>query len=660
MGSLHERNISLWVATTPETQYPQLAEDVTVDVAVIGAGIIGLSTAVLLKRAGVRVAVMEAGRVASGVTGYTTAKITSLHGLVYAHLVKQVGEERARIYADANQAAIEQVAAFVEEYAIDCDLRRMAAYTYTEDLSRVGDIRAEVETSVRLGLPASYTESTDLPYPVRAAVRFDNQALFHPRRYCLALAGLIPGDGSHLFEMTRATDVEEGSPCEVVTGYGTIRAQHVVLASHIPFMDRGGFFAKTSPSRSYALGVRVEGVVPEGMYLSADSPTRSIRPHPIGDETMLIIGGEGHKVGQDPDTRRRYSALEEWSRERFDVRSIDFRWSAQDYMPVDDVPYIGRLTPTSKQVYVATGFKKWGMTTGTFAGMIVSDAILGRDNPWASLFDATRVDLTHSAKQLVTENTNVAKRFLGDRLGIPKASSLTGLAPGEGKVLEIGGEKVAAYRDEAGTVHTVSPICGHMGCVVTWNSAERTWDCPCHGSRYDYNGHAIQGPTVRDLEPKPLSGGPAPAEVAETHRERMERGADMGEESEQNSIPVRKALRRGAVYSIAGVLAAGDAISAAARGIGRGLQQSPAPTQDTGGAPESRPKGGRDVGSTLRSGVVYGLAKVMVAGRSVQRGAASVYREAAEQARADPTGASAMHASTEVGEGAPVGEARRD
>ena len=660
MGSLRERNVSLWVSTTPETQYPQLAEHLTVDVAVIGAGITGLSTAVLLKRAGVRVAVIEAGRLASGVTGYTTAKITSLHGLVYAHLVEQIGEERARIYADANQAAIEQVATFVREYAIDCDFRRTTAHTYTEDPLRVGDIRAEAETSVKLGLPASYTETTDLPYPVRAAVRFGNQAQFHPRKYCLALARLIPGDGSHLFEMTRATDVAEGSPCEVITGQGTIRAQHVVLATQIPFMDRGGFFAKTYPSRSYALDVRVGGAVPEGMYLSAEEPTRSVRPYTMGDKELLIIEGESHKVGQDPDTRRRYAALEAWAREAFDVRSIDYRWSAQDYMPVDDIPYIGRLTPASKRVYVATGFKKWGMTTGTFAGMIISDAILDRDNPWASLFDATRVDLTHSARQFATENANVAKRFVADRLDIMKVSDLTELASGEGKVVQVGGEKLAAYRDEGGTVHSVSPVCAHLGCVVSWNSAERTWDCPCHGSRYDYDGHAIQGPTVKDLEPKPLSGGPAPPEAAEAHGERMERGANMGEESEQNSIPVRKALRRGAVYSVAGGLAAGDAISAAARGIGHRLQQSPAPMSDTGGAPESGPKGGRDVWSTFRSGLVYGLAKVMVAGRSVQRGAASVYREAAEQARADPTSASAMHEGTESGEGAPVGEARHD
>ena len=480
--------------------------DVSVDVAVIGAGITGLSVATLLKRAGVRVAVIEARRVASGVTGYTTAKITSLHQLVYAELVRNLGAEQARIYAEANQAAIELVARVVHDNGIDCDFRRMAAYTYTEDPARVKDILDEVEASRRLGLPVDYTETTELPYPVRAAVRFDNQALFHPRKYCLALAGMIPGDGSHLFEMTRATDVEEGAPCTVVTERGTVRAEHVVLATQIPFLDRGGFFARTSPSRSYAMGVRIDGPVPEGMYISVEEPARSVRPHPVGDKTVLIIGGEDHKVGQDEDTRQRYAALEAWSHERFTVRSIDYRWSAQDYMPVDNVPYIGRLTPGSERVYVATGYKKWGMTTSTVAGVIIADAILGRENPWSTLFDATRVELTRSAQTFIKENANVAQRFVGDRLSLLHTPSLAELAIGEGKVVEVDGEKVAAYRDEAGVLHTVSPICAHMGCVVSWNSAETTWDCPCHGSRYDYEGRAIQGPTVKDLEPKPLAG----------------------------------------------------------------------------------------------------------------------------------------------------------
>ncbi|MDQ3854913.1 MAG: FAD-dependent oxidoreductase [Chloroflexota bacterium] len=507
MGSLHETNSSLWVGTTPETSYPPLSDEVSVDVVVVGGGITGLSTALLLKRAGARVAVIEAGHIGSGVTGYTTAKITSLHNLVYRDLVDSVGRERARVYADANEAAIRQVAAWVEEYGLACDFRRAAAYTYTEHPGRIPVLQAEVRASEELGLPASYTETTDLPYPVLGAVRFDNQALFHPRKYCLGLAQLIDGNGSYVFEQTRVTDVEPGTPNLVVTDGMRLRATHVVLATQIPFMDRGGYFAKTSPVRSYALAVKVEGRAPEGMYISAEEPTRSIRPHYLREETYLIIGGEGHKVGHDPDTRQRYATLEEWSHERFQVRSIAYRWSAQDYVPADNVPYIGQLAPGIERIWVATGYKKWGMTTGTFAGQILTDAILGRDNPWASFFDSTRVDLTRSARELISANVDVAKRFFGDRLASHSAPSASELGAGEGGIVELNGETVAAYRDPSGAIHAVSPKCGHLGCLVSWNSAERSWDCPCHGSRYDRDGRVIQGPTVRDLEPQTLGEG---------------------------------------------------------------------------------------------------------------------------------------------------------
>ncbi len=316
------------------------------------------------------------------------------------------------------------------------------------------------------------------------------------------MAAGIPGNGSHLFEMSRATDVEEADPCVVTTEQGVVRAGHVVLATQIPFLDRGGFFAKTSPSRSYAMAMRIDGPMPEGMYLGVGEATRSVRPHWLGEEGLLIVGGEGHKVGQDPDTRRRYETLEEWGRAQFPVRSIDYRWSAQDYMPADNVPYIGRMTSGSERLFTATGFKKWGLSTGTFAGMILSDAIMGRENPWASLFDATRLDLMHSAKSLISENVDVAKRFVGDRLATMQAPPVDELGAGEGGIVTLAGEKVAASRDENGVVHAVSPACAHLGCLVSWNTAEATWDCPCHGSRYDRDGRVIQGPSVRDLERK--------------------------------------------------------------------------------------------------------------------------------------------------------------
>lgn len=507
MKTVYEVNPSIWVETTDETSYPQLPNSgMTFDAAVIGGGIAGLTTALLLKRAGLSVALIEARRIASGATGYTTAKVTSLHGLTYARLLDEQGEDKARQYAEASQAAVEQIASFVAEDGIDCGFERMPAMTYTEDPDRVIDIQNEVDAARALGLPASLTTTTDLPYEVTAAVQFDNQAQFHPRRYALGLAQLIEGDGCRIFEETRALDIEspEGDHPdglhEIRTEHGTLHAGHVVQATHLPFHDPAGLFARTAPARSYCMAVQIEGRVPQAMYLSADSPVRSLRPHRSGDTEYLLVGGEGHKVGQGDFTTTRYAKLEAWVRERFNVKSVDFRWSAQDYMPADEVPFIGNLAPRTERLYVATGFKKWGMSTGTAAGMILRDYILERPNPWSEVFDATRLDLGASASNLVKENANVAKRFLGDRLSALVAPDIDSLKPGEGAIVRAGRHKVAAYRELGGMVKAVSPNCTHLGCVVSFNDAEQSWDCPCHGSRFDIDGGVIEGPAVEPLE----------------------------------------------------------------------------------------------------------------------------------------------------------------
>ncbi|HVE90799.1 MAG TPA: FAD-dependent oxidoreductase [Actinomycetota bacterium] len=513
MGSLHERNRSLWVGTAPSSDYGAQAESLSVDIAVLGGGIAGLTTALMLKRQGATVAVIEAGRIASGATGYTTAKVTSLHGLIYSHIASDFGDDQARLYGEAQEAAIELIARLVEDLSIDCDFARRPAYTYTTSADRTGDIEAEVAAATAAGLPASFTTDTDLPFDVRAAVRFDNQAMFHPRKYCLGLAKAIPGDGSVVAEMTRALDVDESNgTCTVTTSAGTVLAEQVVFATHLPFADKGLFFAKTHPERSYALGVRCSPE-PQGMYLGVGSSTRSVRSHSGPEGSFVLIGGEGHKVGQDPDTDARYSSLENWARENFEVESIDYRWSAQDYISADKVPYVGRQTPGATRMWVATGFGKWGMTNGTAAAVMLSDAIQGTDNPWLELFDATRVNLKASISDLVKENLNAAKRMVGDRLAELVAPSLDELKPGQAGVVRApGGRAVAAVRGQDGSVKAVSPVCTHLGCIVGWNPAETTWDCPCHGSRFDSDGRVIQGPANRDLESVDLPGEPADPE----------------------------------------------------------------------------------------------------------------------------------------------------
>lgn len=506
MTRLPGNPVSVWLDGAPATTYPALDGDLSVDVAVIGGGMAGLTAAFLLRRAGASVAVVEAGRIARGVSGHTTAKVTSQHGLTYADLLASWGEPAAQAYAESNQAAIETMAGWVDELDIECAWERAPAYAYAVSPEGMARIEREVEAALSLGLPASYVEETELPYSVAAAIRFDDQAQFDPHAYLVTLAREIPGEGSHILERTRVTDVSEGAPCVVRAPGGTIVAGDVIVATHLPFLDRGAFFARTHPERSYVLGLDAGAATSlEGMYLGTDSPVRSVRAHrPKAGRPMLLVGGEGHKVGQGGSTGERVLRLDEWARERFDVRSVDFRWSSQDNMPVDGVPYVGRMTPLSSRLYVATGFRKWGMTGGTVAGMVLSDAILKRSNLWAWLYDPGRVKAASSARSLLSESLDVGRRFATDRLVRPRRDPAGEVGPGEAKVVRAGTEPVAVYRDPAGRLHAVSAVCSHLGCVVGWNDSEGSWDCPCHGSRFDPDGRVLHGPAVADLDAKSL------------------------------------------------------------------------------------------------------------------------------------------------------------
>ena len=503
-----EDDDSLWMRTAPGPSYPALSGNEEFDVVVVGAGITGLTTAYFLKQSGARVAVIDRHRVASGTTGKTTAKVSALHSLTYAQLTAKHGEDKARRYAEANQDAVERIAALVEELGSDCQFERASAYTYTNSDDQVSQIEAEVEAATRLGLPASYTEDTDLPFPVRAAVRLDGQAHFHPGRYCQALAAAMATGGSRVFEATDGLDVaEDGDGAVVRTPHGDLSAGQVVMATLLPFVDIGGFFAKAEPTRSYALAARVRGSVPRGMYLSVDSPTRSIRPVRYEDADGLVLGGPSHPSGQEDHTLRHYEDLERWAQQTFDVESVDYRWSAQDYSTVHTLPYVGR-SPRMARTYVATGFRKWGITNGTAAARIIADAITGRDNAWREAFDATRIGDAETIVKLAKQNLEVGKHFVKDRLARLRASALDDLHPGQGSVVRVGGQAVGAYRGPDGAVHAVSVTCSHMACTLRWNEAEITWDCPCHGSRFSVDGRVIDGPAVEDLAPVPVEAEP--------------------------------------------------------------------------------------------------------------------------------------------------------
>lgn len=489
---------SYWLSSTPKTDYPFLEGDIEVDVAIIGGGLAGISTAYFLKREGVKVAVVEADRICQGTTGHSTAKITAQHSLIYNYIQTQFGKEFAQQYADANQEAIKVMASLIEEHNIDCDFQWKSAYVYTQQDKYIEKIRQEAETASGLGIKSTFTDNLDFPLPVKAALCFEEQAQFHPRKYVLALAEMIPGDGSHIFEHTRALTIEEGNPSTVITKGGNLRAKTVVLASHFPFHDGLGlYFARMYAERSYVLGVLTQDKLPEGMFVTAETPGQSFRTQGYKDGEMILVAGEQHKTARGADTITHYNMLRELAANTFRVKEIPYRWSTQDYTTVDKIPYIGYVQSGKSNILVATGFRKWGISTSTVSGLLLTDLIVKGSSPWQDVYSPQRGISLRSAGQLVKFNLDVAKELISGKLQKPEKETVKN---GEGKIIIHDGQKMGAYRDDQGQLHVVDITCTHLGCELKWNSGDKTWDCPCHGSRFTYEGEIVEGPALHPLQ----------------------------------------------------------------------------------------------------------------------------------------------------------------
>jgi glycine/D-amino acid oxidase-like deaminating enzyme/nitrite reductase/ring-hydroxylating ferredoxin subunit len=513
------RNPSYWKVTSEPMGNRGLDGHASADVAIVGGGIVGLTTAFMLKRSGLRVAVIESGSVGEGTTGYSSAKLTALHRLIYASVEASTDESGARAYAEANQWAIGMIAEFVETLQVDCQLERRPALTYTRDPAKADRLEAEFQAASRAGLPVTLVEDSDLPFPIARGILLEDQACFHPLRYCLGMARAVEGDGSRIFEGSRVVEIDhEQDPVRIRTAEGgTFDAAHVVLACGLPFLDREGLFARVHPSRSYCVAMVGASHLPHSMSINAGEPTYSVRPitGPEGAR-LLLVTGAGHQVGRGNDTEIPYAVLEDFGRREFGATAVVGRWSAQDYMSIDGRPLIGGTRTSPESVHVATGFGKWGLTLGTVAARILSDRILGATSGWAPLFDSERSQIPEGVSEAVKHGISDAKRFVGDRIRQVAAPAAQDLAPGTGGVCRHEGRAVAAFRDDQGELHLLSPTCTHLGCRVNWNVAERSWDCPCHGSRFSIRGEILNGPALEPLEPLPVeggggrSGGPAP------------------------------------------------------------------------------------------------------------------------------------------------------
>ena len=492
------RHIAYWNATAPASDHPRLAGDLEVDVAIIGGGIVGVTAARLLKDRGLKVALVEARRVGEEVTGKSTAKITSQHNIAYTVIERKFGEAGARAYADANEAGLRTIIDLTDRHGIGCNLERKPAFTYTTEESHTAEIEAEVELARLLGLPASLTRDTGLPFDVAAAMRWDDQAQFHPVRYVKGLAATLPGDGCHVFERSRVVD---WSNDRIATEEATVRARFVFMATHLPLGKTGFFFAENYPHMHPVIMGRADASrVPDGMYISVETPRHSARGHTDDDgRSWMIFTGPSFTHGRVDEERERFAEIERFAREHFGV-TADYRWTNEDYTPMDHAPFIGWSSSGDDALLVATGFNAWGITTGTAAAMLIADIVTDKKNPWEALFDARRIKPMASAGKFTKGNAEAAGHLVGGYLA-RKPHSFAKLAPGEAAILKIDDDNVACYRDGEGRLHAVSAVCTHLGCIVGWNETDRSWDCPCHGSRFDLDGEVIHGPAVTALAP---------------------------------------------------------------------------------------------------------------------------------------------------------------
>jgi len=486
-------------------RYAPLGEDAAADVCVVGAGIAGMTTAYSLAAEGKSVVVLDDGPVGGGMTQRTTAHLSNAIDDRYLRIERLHGREGARLAAESHTAAIDRIEAIVRDERIDCDFERLDGYLVAAPGTPADFLGRELAAAQRAGL-ADVTASARAPsgaFEAGGCLRFPRQGQLHPGRYLAGLAYALEELGGRIFCGTHADAVEGGAAAKVTTTGGrTVSAAAVVVATNTPINDVVTIHTKQAPYSTYVVAARVpRGSVTKALYWDTADPYHYVRLHDDGEQELLIAGGEDHKSGQAADGAERFARLEEWLRERFPTAgAVTLRWSGQVMEPVDGIAFIGRNPGGPSNVYVATGDSGMGMTHGTIAGMLLTELIVGRKAPWAQLYDPAR-KMLRAPIEYTKENLNVAAQYFEDYLTRGDVESADELAPGQGAVLRRGLTKIAAYRDYDGLLHEHSAACPHLGCIVQFDDVEKTWNCPCHGSRFDRYGRVIVGPANRDLAP---------------------------------------------------------------------------------------------------------------------------------------------------------------
>ncbi len=492
-------NISLWQATR-KTAPTGIGGDIEYDVVIIGGGITGLTTALLLQEAGKKCLVVDAHTVGFGTTGGTSAHINTFADTTYKEAESAFGEEGAQLFADGINEGFGLIRNNIAKYSIECDFEEKNGYVYAEDEKQMEELRDIYEGATKVGVPVNF--ATDVPTPIayKEALIFSGQAQFHPLKYLFALEqAYIEAGGSVLEHMkiTKVTSSDDGHLVETEVGL-EIKAQHVVYATHMPSGINMANF-RCAPYRSYVLGVILNDKnYPDALIYDMQEPYHYFRTHEVREQKYLLVGGNDHKTGHD-DPEKAFAELEKYVRKHYDVADVSYKWSSQYYVPVDGFPYIGRM-PVSKNIYCATGYNGNGMMLGSLSGKIISDLILERENKYEKIFSPARSKPIAGFEEFVKENADVLYQFIAGRFSGNVRASLDRIKNDHGELVEHEGHQLAVYRDDLGDLHILNPVCTHAKCIVNWNATERTWDCPCHGARYDIDGKVLTGPATKDLE----------------------------------------------------------------------------------------------------------------------------------------------------------------
>ena len=500
-GKLPPNAESYWINTAHLPEYPRLENDMQVDVVIVGGGITGITSAYLLANEGLKVAIIEADKLLNGTTGHTTAKITAQHDLIYDELIRYAGNTMARLYYEANTDALNFVQETINKHQIDCEFTQQDAYVYSTTEEYAIKLEKEADAYKELLIEGELVNKLPFDLEIFNALVMKNQAQFHPLKYLAHLTKIITEKGGYIFENTTAVDIETGEhPVVLTRGGARITGKYILTCSHFPFYEGAGLYStRMHADRSYIIAAKIKTEYPGGMYISADEPKRSLRYATINGEEMILISGESHKTGQGGETLKHYEALETFGQQVFGIENITYRWSAQDLVTLDKIPYIGEITPGQKNILIASGYRKWGMTNGTAAALLFRDILLGKKNKYQELYSPSRFHPNPSLKNFLTENANVVSHLIIGKLEIPQ-KSIHHLANDEGAVIDIDGHRKGAYKDKEGMLHIVDTTCTHMGCEVKWNNGERSWDCPCHGSRFSYTGEVLEGPAEKPLQ----------------------------------------------------------------------------------------------------------------------------------------------------------------